>query len=181
MIRGNLLVVPISQSVMYFEPLYLQAEQSPIPELTRVIVGYGDQVVMEPTLGEAFAKIFGEPIGRVDRPPAGGTTTTTPGGTTTTTAQQYDHDDAGRHDYHPVERRDRSDRAGQLCYTSRPSKPSGEATGPSTGGRSTRWGWCWRRWQRWSSAETVAEPHPGIRWRVCADDGFRQYVCRKNR
>ena len=37
-IRGNLLVVPINQSLMYFEPLYLQATQSPIPELTRVIV-----------------------------------------------------------------------------------------------------------------------------------------------
>jgi len=77
-IRGNLLVVPIGQSLMYFEPLYLQAQQSPIPELTRVIVAYGDDVVMEPTLGEALAKIFGEPVGP-------GSTTTTTGGTTTTT------------------------------------------------------------------------------------------------
>jgi hypothetical protein len=75
-IRGNLLVVPINQSLMYFEPLYLQAQQSPIPELTRVIVSYGDQVVMEPTLGDALTKIFGAPIG-------GGTTTTTGGPTTT--------------------------------------------------------------------------------------------------
>lgn len=75
-IRGNLLVVPINTSLMYFEPLYLQASQSPIPELTRVIVAYGDQVVMEPTLAEAVAKIFG---------PGGGTTTTTAGGTTPTT------------------------------------------------------------------------------------------------
>jgi uncharacterized membrane protein (UPF0182 family) len=45
-IRGNLLVVPIGNSLIYFEPLYLQAQQSPIPELTRVIVAYGDKVVM---------------------------------------------------------------------------------------------------------------------------------------
>lgn len=71
-IRGNLLVVPIEDSVMYFEPLYLQAQQSPIPELTRVIVSYGDKVVMEPTLSEALVAIFGE-----DAAP-GATTTTVP-------------------------------------------------------------------------------------------------------
>jgi len=79
-IRGNLLVVPVGQSVMYFEPLYLQAQQSPIPELTRVIVSYGDQVVMEPTLSDALTKIFGERI------ETGSTTTTVPGSTTTTTS-----------------------------------------------------------------------------------------------
>jgi uncharacterized membrane protein (UPF0182 family) len=86
-IRGNLLVVPINQSVMYFEPLYLQAKQSPIPELTRVIVSYGDQVVMEPTLSDALTKIFGERIdtGATTTTTPGSTTTTVPGGTTTTT------------------------------------------------------------------------------------------------
>ena len=77
-IRGNLLVVPVKDSVMYFEPVYLQAEQSPIPELTRVIAAYGDKVVMEATLTDALDKIFG--------PGATGesTTTTTTGVTTTT-------------------------------------------------------------------------------------------------
>jgi uncharacterized protein len=86
-IRGNLLVVPIGKSIMYFEPLYLQAQQSPIPELTRVIVAYGDSVVMEPTLSEALIKIFGESVGTgsTTTTTPGGTTTTTPGGTTTTT------------------------------------------------------------------------------------------------
>jgi uncharacterized membrane protein (UPF0182 family) len=88
-IRGNLLVVPINTSLMYFEPLYLQASQSPIPELTRVIVAYGDQVVMEPTLAEAIAKIFGSGGGTgsttTTTTPGESTTTTTPGATTTTT------------------------------------------------------------------------------------------------
>jgi uncharacterized protein len=73
-IRGNLFVIPIEDSIIYVEPLYLQAEQSPIPELTRVIVSYEDQVVMEPTLAQALNDIF-----------LGGGTTTTTSGTTTTT------------------------------------------------------------------------------------------------
>lgn len=75
-IRGNLLVIPVANALIYVEPVYLQASQSPIPELKRVIVSYQNRVVMEPTLADALVKIF----------PAGGTTSTTvPGGTTTTT------------------------------------------------------------------------------------------------
>jgi uncharacterized membrane protein (UPF0182 family) len=78
-IRGNLLVVPMGQSVVYFEPIYLQAEQAnTIPELKQVIVAYGGKVVMRATVGEALAAIFGEGTGAT-------TSTTVPGGTTTTT------------------------------------------------------------------------------------------------
>ncbi|NPV27686.1 MAG: UPF0182 family protein [Firmicutes bacterium] len=56
--RGNLLVIPIEKSLLYIEPLYLQAEQSKMPELRRVIVVYGEQVVMEPTLDAALQRIF---------------------------------------------------------------------------------------------------------------------------
>ncbi|MEW6276451.1 MAG: UPF0182 family protein, partial [Bacillota bacterium] len=59
-IRGNLLVVPIKDALIYVEPLYLQAEQSKMPELRRVIVAHGDKVVMEPTLDLAIQKIFGK-------------------------------------------------------------------------------------------------------------------------
>ncbi|MDI3533765.1 MAG: uncharacterized protein PWQ82_130 [Thermosediminibacterales bacterium] len=58
-IRGNLLVLPIKNSIMYVEPIFLQAEQSQLPELIRVIVAYGDNVVMERSLGEALSRIFG--------------------------------------------------------------------------------------------------------------------------
>lgn len=57
--RGNLMVIPIEGSLLYVEPLYLQAEQSQIPELRRVIVVYGEWVVMERTLNQALEKIFG--------------------------------------------------------------------------------------------------------------------------
>ena len=58
-IRGNLLVIPVENSVLYVEPLYLLAEQSQLPELKRVIVAYDDKIVMEKNLTAAFAAIFG--------------------------------------------------------------------------------------------------------------------------
>ncbi|WP_092470987.1 UPF0182 family membrane protein [Desulfotruncus arcticus] len=61
-IRGNLLVIPIKDSLLYVEPLYLQAEQSKMPELRRVIVAHGDKIVMEPTLDLALNRIFGTAI-----------------------------------------------------------------------------------------------------------------------
>ena len=58
-IRGNLLVIPIKNSLLYVEPIYLQAEQSKMSELRRVVVAHGDKVVMEPTLDLALNRIFG--------------------------------------------------------------------------------------------------------------------------
>src|SRR5690606_1535052 len=58
-IRGNLLAIPIEDSLLYVEPIFLQAEQSDLPELTRVIVAHGEMVVMQPTLEAALAQIFG--------------------------------------------------------------------------------------------------------------------------
>jgi uncharacterized membrane protein (UPF0182 family) len=58
-IRGNLLVIPIEDSIMYVEPLYLKSEQSQIPELKRVIVAYGERIAMEQTLEESLNVVFG--------------------------------------------------------------------------------------------------------------------------
>jgi len=55
-----MLVVPIKDSIVYIQPLYLQAEQTAIPELTRVIVVYADKVEMERTLEAALLKVFGQ-------------------------------------------------------------------------------------------------------------------------
>ncbi len=57
-IRGNLHVIPIEDSILYVSPLYLRAKTGQIPELKRVIAVYGDQVVMEETLPEALAVLF---------------------------------------------------------------------------------------------------------------------------
>ena len=58
-IFGNLLVIPIDDSIVYIQPLYLQAEQTSMPQLTRVIVAYGDQVAMEADLPSALLAVFG--------------------------------------------------------------------------------------------------------------------------
>jgi uncharacterized membrane protein (UPF0182 family) len=58
-IRGSMLVIPIEKSLLYVQPLYLVAEKGGLPELRRVIVAYGDQVVMEQSLELALQRIFG--------------------------------------------------------------------------------------------------------------------------
>jgi len=57
-IRGNLLVIPIEDSILYVSPLYLRAERGQLPELKRVIAAYGDHVVMKETLAEALSALF---------------------------------------------------------------------------------------------------------------------------
>ncbi len=57
-IRGNLLVIPIEHSFLYVEPVYLQAEQSKMPELKRVIVSLGNQLQMRDNLDDALRAVF---------------------------------------------------------------------------------------------------------------------------
>jgi uncharacterized membrane protein (UPF0182 family) len=58
-IRGDLLVIPIEEALLYVQPLYLQSEGGRIPELKRVVVAYQNQVVMRETLDAALADLFG--------------------------------------------------------------------------------------------------------------------------
>ena len=58
-IRGNLLVIPMGESLLYIEPLYIQAEALEFPELKRVIAVTKDRVVMEDSLAKALAKVVG--------------------------------------------------------------------------------------------------------------------------
>jgi hypothetical protein len=60
-IRGNLLVIPIEDSLLYVEPVYLRSEQQDaLPELKRVIVSFGDSLTMQDSLEESLAVIFGD-------------------------------------------------------------------------------------------------------------------------
>ena len=59
-IRGNLLVIPLENSLIYVEPLYLQAETGQIPELKRVILASGERIVMSETLAEGLVSLFGK-------------------------------------------------------------------------------------------------------------------------
>lgn len=58
-IRGSMLVIPIEKSLLYVQPLFLAADKAGLPELRRVIVAFGDEVVMEETLELALQRIFG--------------------------------------------------------------------------------------------------------------------------
>jgi uncharacterized membrane protein (UPF0182 family) len=58
-IRGNLLTIPIGQSNLYVEPIYLQAKDSPLPELKRIVVANGNKIVMEATLEQSLGRLFG--------------------------------------------------------------------------------------------------------------------------
>lgn len=58
-IRGELLVIPIEESLIYVQPIYLRAEGGAIPELKRVVVAHGNQVAMGTTLDEGLAMVFG--------------------------------------------------------------------------------------------------------------------------
>jgi len=62
-LRGNTLVIPIENSILYVEPLYLEAtERGTLPQLKRVIVAYDDRLTMQQTLDEALGVIFGGAI-----------------------------------------------------------------------------------------------------------------------
>lgn len=58
--RGNMFVIPINSSILYVEPVYLEATNSSIPEVKRIIVVYGDRIAYEETLAECLVSLFGE-------------------------------------------------------------------------------------------------------------------------
>ncbi len=58
-IRGNLLVIPLGDSILYVEPIYLQAQDLALPELKRVILASANKVVMEETLDKSLSALLG--------------------------------------------------------------------------------------------------------------------------
>lgn len=66
-LRGNVLVIPIAESIIYVEPVYITtSNQAAVPEVKRIIVAYGDRVVMRETLDECFDALFGKADGTAD-------------------------------------------------------------------------------------------------------------------
>jgi len=57
--RGNLLVIPIRNDLLYVQPIYLQATTGKLPELKRIIVSYGNRIAMETKLEDGLARVFG--------------------------------------------------------------------------------------------------------------------------
>ena len=55
--RGRMIILPMDNSMLYVQPIYLLSTKTTIPELTRVIVSIGNQVVMDETLWSAFQRL----------------------------------------------------------------------------------------------------------------------------
>ncbi len=75
---GNLLVIPVEDSLLYVRPLYVQAQRTQVPEFKKAIVVFGDQVVMRDTLKEALTAIFGEAPPTLEEGPSPDPGTATP-------------------------------------------------------------------------------------------------------
>jgi len=58
-VRGSLLVIPSGKALLYAEPIYLQAQQSPMPELRLVVLALQDKLAYGPTFESALASLFG--------------------------------------------------------------------------------------------------------------------------
>lgn len=70
-IRGNLIVIPVDGTLLYIEPLYLQAESGQLPELKRVLVVHGNRVAMADDLATGLAQVVGEtPVTAPAEPPS---------------------------------------------------------------------------------------------------------------
>ncbi|MFQ5851301.1 MAG: UPF0182 family protein [Candidatus Binatia bacterium] len=61
-IRGSLLAIPIENSLLYVQPLYLAAEKGSLPELKRVITAFGNRIAMEKTLKRSLERLFGDAV-----------------------------------------------------------------------------------------------------------------------
>ncbi|MBR4074518.1 MAG: UPF0182 family protein, partial [Firmicutes bacterium] len=73
--RGIMFVIPIEDSLMYVEPVYLEAANGSLPEVKRVIVVYGDKIAYKSNLADALDTLFGDGAGdplKTDRPAAEG-------------------------------------------------------------------------------------------------------------
>ena len=71
---GNVLMIPVADSLLYIQPLYVQSSRNAFPELQQVIAVYGKQVAIDSTLQQALGDVFNAPV------------STTPGGTGSTGA-----------------------------------------------------------------------------------------------
>jgi len=74
-LRGNLLVIPLGTGLLYVEPIFLQADQSPNPELRLVVLATNDRIVYGTNFQEALTKLLGSSLGEIDEPAVQATTT----------------------------------------------------------------------------------------------------------
>jgi uncharacterized membrane protein (UPF0182 family) len=71
--RGNLLIIPLGRGLLYVEPIYLQAERSPMPELRLVVVATQDRLAFGTNFADALTNLFRDTAGTTPPSTAGGT------------------------------------------------------------------------------------------------------------
>ncbi|HWO32555.1 MAG TPA: UPF0182 family protein, partial [Candidatus Acidoferrum sp.] len=71
--RGALLVIPTGKALLYAEPIYLQAERSPMPELRLVVLALQDRLAYGPTFESAMASLFGGAVSSLTASPTSAT------------------------------------------------------------------------------------------------------------
>jgi len=76
---GNLLLIPIKEALLYIQPLYVQSDATPLPQLKKVIAVYNDRVVMTDSLRDSLAAIFGSSPTTLEEQIPGQTVVTPPG------------------------------------------------------------------------------------------------------
>ena len=59
---GNVLMIPVADSLLYIQPLYVESSRNAFPELQRVIAVYGKQASIQPTLAGALTQVFQAPV-----------------------------------------------------------------------------------------------------------------------
>jgi hypothetical protein len=89
---GNLLVIPVEDSLLYIEPLYIRAQNGQLPELQRVLASYDDRTVMGTDLESTLAALF---KGQAAPAPTLVKSTASPRGTGTVPAQTRVTNSAG--------------------------------------------------------------------------------------
>ena len=80
-VRGTLLVIPSGRALLYAEPIYLQADRSPMPELRVVVLALQDKLAYGPTFEAALSSLFGEGMSSLSAGEAPSAAAATPAGT----------------------------------------------------------------------------------------------------
>jgi len=70
---GNVLMIPVAQSLLYVQPLYVQSSRNNFPELQEVIAVYGKEAAYGDTLASALSQVFSAPVSTTPTSGASGT------------------------------------------------------------------------------------------------------------
>ncbi len=151
MIRGNLIVVPVGDSLLYLQPVYLQSTSAAFPEFQRIVVASPTTVTWASTLGEALTTLLTAQGGAPTPTPAptpGSGPTPTPGANATPAPTPPSGGG-------PAVGRRRPGRHTRTVTSSWPSRPCATATSPRT---ATRWTGCRWRSRRWAGSPAPRAP-----------------------